>query len=200
MTQAAAGSAAGGVSIPVRRLLFPLLALAGAGLCWGYSMWLFVAWFPTYLSEAWGLSMQQMGWVNTIPTLGGIAALLLGGLISDRLVQGGMAEGSARKRLACFGLLGSSGCIFLAALAPNGYVAFAFFTLNALIQTARVLNAQWARPAPDRTLLFGPFQRTNVRAIREEARRLGFAVEAADPRRRPPARRDARRAGGPRPS
>ena len=57
-------------------------------------------------------------------------------------------------------------------------------TLNALTESARVLGAHWARPVPDRTLMFGPFQRTRVKAIRDEARRFGFAVEAADPRRR----------------
>ncbi len=57
-------------------------------------------------------------------------------------------------------------------------------TLKSLTDTARVHNALWARPAPDRTLLFGPFQRTTVKTIRDEARRLDFAVEAADPRRR----------------
>jgi len=57
-------------------------------------------------------------------------------------------------------------------------------TLNALTEIARVHSALWARPAPDRTLLLGPFQRTKVKAIRDEARRLDFAVEAADPRRR----------------
>ncbi|MEZ5888764.1 MAG: precorrin-3B synthase [Xanthobacteraceae bacterium] len=57
-------------------------------------------------------------------------------------------------------------------------------TLKALTDIARVHSAQWARPAPDRSLLFGPFQRTKVKTIRDEARRLDFAVDAADPRRR----------------
>lgn len=57
-------------------------------------------------------------------------------------------------------------------------------TLKALTEIARVHSALWARPAPDRTLLLGPFQRTKVMTIRDEARRLDFAVEATDPRRR----------------
>jgi len=112
----------------------PVLALALAGLLWGYAMWLFVAWFPTYLSDAWGLSLQSMGWVNAIPTLGGIAALIGGGWISDRLVQRGVAEGRARKLLAVAGLGGSSACMVAAALAPTGVAAVAFFTLNGFVQ------------------------------------------------------------------
>ena len=108
--------------------------LALAGLLWGYAMWLFVAWFPTYLSDAWSLSMKETGWVNTIPTLGGIAALIGGGWVLDRLVQRGIAEGRARKLLAVVGLGGSAVCMAAAALAPNGVAAVAFFTLNSFVQ------------------------------------------------------------------
>jgi precorrin-3B synthase len=57
-------------------------------------------------------------------------------------------------------------------------------TLGALTEIARTQDALWARPAPDRALLLGPFRRTTIKTMRDEARRLGFAVDASDPRRR----------------
>jgi len=57
-------------------------------------------------------------------------------------------------------------------------------TLGALADIARTHDALWARPAPDRTLLLGPFKRTAIKTMRDEARRLGFAVDPSDPRRR----------------
>ena len=57
-------------------------------------------------------------------------------------------------------------------------------TLRALTDITRAHGALWARPAPDRALLLGPFQRTKIRTMRDEARRLGFAVDPSDPRRR----------------
>ena len=57
-------------------------------------------------------------------------------------------------------------------------------TLGALSEIARTQGAAWVRPAPDRTLLLGPFDRSKIKTMRNEARRLGFAVDAADPRRR----------------
>jgi MFS family permease len=115
-------------------LTAPVLSLALTGLLWGYAMWLFVSWFPTYLADAWGLSMKELGWVNTIPTLGGMAALFCGGWLSDRMVRAGVPEGRARKLLAVAGLGGSGLCIAAAAFAPNGVLAVAFFTLNGLVQ------------------------------------------------------------------
>jgi precorrin-3B synthase len=57
-------------------------------------------------------------------------------------------------------------------------------TLRALTDIARAHGALWARPAPDRALLLGPLQRSKVRTLRDEARRLGFVVDAADRRLR----------------
>lgn len=57
-------------------------------------------------------------------------------------------------------------------------------TLSPLTEIARAHGALWARPAPDRALLLGPFTRPKVKTIRDEARRLGFAVDATDLRRR----------------
>jgi precorrin-3B synthase len=57
-------------------------------------------------------------------------------------------------------------------------------TLRALTDIARAQGGLWARPAPDRSLLFGPFKRTTIKTMRDEARRLGFAVDPSDRRRR----------------
>jgi MFS family permease len=128
----ASGASRRGALWPLRQPA--VRALAVAGLLWGYAMWLFVSWFPTYLSDAWGLSLKELGWVNTIPTFGGIASILLGGVISDRLVRGGVAVGRARQLLAGIGLTGSAGCIVAAVFAPSAWLSVAGFTLNGLIQ------------------------------------------------------------------
>jgi precorrin-3B synthase len=57
-------------------------------------------------------------------------------------------------------------------------------TLRALTDIARVHGALWARLAPDRSLLLGPFKRTTIKTMRDEARRLDFAVDSSDARRR----------------
>jgi precorrin-3B synthase len=56
--------------------------------------------------------------------------------------------------------------------------------LSEMAAIATVHNAVWARPAPSRTLLLGPFDETTVEAARETAGRLGFVTQSNDPRRR----------------
>lgn len=56
--------------------------------------------------------------------------------------------------------------------------------LIALAEAAETNGAAWARQAPRRTLLLGPLTAAQAGAVREAAARLGFIVEADDPRRR----------------
>jgi precorrin-3B synthase len=56
--------------------------------------------------------------------------------------------------------------------------------LMELARVAKANGAEWARPAPARTLLFGPLAEAEASAARHAAERLGFVTEASDPRRR----------------
>ncbi len=56
--------------------------------------------------------------------------------------------------------------------------------LIALADIAHASGARWARPAPDRALLIGSLSEAKAEAARRAANRLGFIVEAGDPRRR----------------
>ena len=57
-------------------------------------------------------------------------------------------------------------------------------TLAELVRMAKTNGASWARPAADRALLLGPLTQAHATAATREAEKLGFIVEAADPRRR----------------
>jgi MFS family permease len=112
--------------------------LAGVGLLWGYAMWLYVSWLPTYLSDAWGFSMKEVGWLNAIPTAGSIAAMLAGGLVADRMVRSGLDEARARRRLVGIGLSGAALCTLAAVVAPNAWLAIAGFTMAGIVQAIAV--------------------------------------------------------------
>jgi precorrin-3B synthase len=53
-----------------------------------------------------------------------------------------------------------------------------------LVGIATIGGATWVRPAPDRALLLGPLSEEAASATARAAERLGFVVEARDPRRR----------------
>lgn len=82
-----------------------------ATLLWGYASWLFLAWFPTYLVQARGISIGHMSWIGMLPTATGIVAILSGAAISDHLLARGFSPGLARKIVAATGV--ALGGVFL---------------------------------------------------------------------------------------
>ena len=53
--------------------------------CYGYVLWMFLNWLPTYFSEVRGFSLMRSGIYAGIPLLAGTVTNALGGWLSDRL-------------------------------------------------------------------------------------------------------------------
>ncbi|PKQ30547.1 MAG: MFS transporter [Actinobacteria bacterium HGW-Actinobacteria-2] len=62
-----------------------------------YTVWVYLTWLPSYLQKALGFTLTQMGWVAMLPFLFGIAGVLFGGWLSNRLVKRGVNTVTARK-------------------------------------------------------------------------------------------------------
>lgn len=118
---------AGGIPPPEKKGAAPgYIALLSHPVTWwfclgnvgtSYVFWLYFTWLPTYLTTARGMSLAQAGWAAMVPFLAGVAAVPLGGFISDRLIEKGM--NTIRARL----IPTVGGCLLAAvAAAPLNYV------------------------------------------------------------------------------
>jgi MFS family permease len=132
-------------------------------ICLGFAayvaiLWIFLAWYPTFLQERFGLSMTDSGWNATVfVQLSQVAGILGGGWLTDRLRT---RWRPARLYMAALGVFGS---------APFAYWTFSASSLN----EARVYSACFG--------LFGGLLATNAFAaaydvIRKENRGLGGAL------------------------
>lgn len=61
-------------------LLVTLLTSAFLAYLWGSSNWL-----PSYLKEARGFSLREMGWLASLPQYATVVAVLIGGVVIDRI-------------------------------------------------------------------------------------------------------------------
>lgn len=59
--------------------------------------WFFISWFPIYLSQARHMSILKVGFAAALPGLCGGCGGILGGMISDKLLQSGHTLSFARK-------------------------------------------------------------------------------------------------------
>ncbi|MGC9963890.1 MAG: MFS transporter [Syntrophobacteraceae bacterium] len=82
-----------------------------------YVFWLYFTWLPTYLTTERGMTLTQAGWAAMVPFIGGVAAVPIGGYMSDYLIRKGM--NLIRARLVPT----VGGCLLAAvAVAPLNYV------------------------------------------------------------------------------
>ena len=112
--------------------------------CLNFVIYFFITWFPTYLIQARGFSLTQLGTLGLLPGLVSIPCGWLGGFTSDALYRRGWSLTAARKTCLVGGMLTSS-VITFSVFAPNVYVALAFFAIayGALAFTAASI---WSLP------------------------------------------------------
>ncbi len=77
----------------------PLPALCVSYSLYGFIAWLFIFWFPTYLTEERGLSTMQMGLIGMLPIGAGFLGIQSGGWLSDQLLKRGHTPRTSRVRV-----------------------------------------------------------------------------------------------------
>ena len=97
--------------------------------CLNFVAYFFTTWFPTYLLEARGFSLRQLGTLGMLPGLAAVVFEWVGGWTSDALQRRGWSLTAARKTCLVGGLLASS-LITLSAIVPSAAGAIALFTIS----------------------------------------------------------------------
>ena len=113
--------------------------------CLNFVIYFFITWFPTYLIQARGFSLAQLGTLGLLPGLISIPCGWLGGFASDSLYRRGWSLTAARKTCLVGGMLMSS-VITFSVFAPNAYIALAFFAV-AYSSLAFTAASIWSLPA-----------------------------------------------------
>lgn len=96
--------------------------------CLNFVIYFFITWFPTYLVQARGFSLAQLGTLGLLPGLVSIPCGWLGGFASDALYRRGWSLTAARKTCLVGGMLMST-VITFSVFAPNVYVMLACFAI-----------------------------------------------------------------------
>ena len=128
---------------PWRKILSRMWLVTVVDFCYGWSLWVFLTWLPSYLSDARGFKLDRIALMTTLPLLGGVVGDTLGGVISDTIFRHTGRLPLARRTLLVVGLGGAFAFILPAiatgsALGAVYLLAAAFFFLeltNAVLWT-----------------------------------------------------------------
>lgn len=131
--------------------------------CYGYGLYFYITWLPTYLIQARGFEKDWASIFSSLPWLCGALAFVCGGWITDTLVRLGRHK-LARSGLGAFGLTMSALMLVFVARAEDKFVAavlisvalfFQFLTTPAVWATCLDIGRRRAGVVSGTTNMFG---------------------------------------------
>lgn len=75
--------------------------------CYGWSLWVFLTWLPSYLKDSRGFDLKQMALFATLPLMAGVIGDTLGGVVSDTIYKRTGNLKLARRFMLVLGLGGA---------------------------------------------------------------------------------------------
>ena len=134
---------AAGRPTPWRCIVSRMWLVTVVDFCYGWSLWVFLTWLPSYLADARGFKPGEMALMTMLPLLSGVVGDTLGGVISDTIFRRTGNLRLARRTLLVVGMGGAlvfllTAIVIESALAAVCLLAAAFFFLeltNAVLWT-----------------------------------------------------------------
>lgn len=162
-------------TVPWRRILSHsnLWVLSLMYALYGYSLALYLDWFPKYLHEHRGFNLKQMGFYAALPLLAGTLGDLLGGWSSDLLAKRTSNLRLARRAVGTGGFLLAALGITLATLASDP-LAGVWLTCLAVFGLEATVGVSWAIP-----LDIGGDWAGSVSAVMNTCGNIGGAISPA---------------------
>ena len=140
---------------------------------YNYNLNVYQDWFPTYLTEAKGMKLAQMGIYSSLPLLAGVVGDLAGGWFSDIVLRRTGNVNLARRWVAIAGFLLSAAATVPAVLAHDPKVSVAFYCV-AFFGLEWTVGISWAVPLD----IGGDFA-GSVSAVMNMLGNFGGAIAAA---------------------
>jgi sugar phosphate permease len=133
--------------VPWRKILRnrTVWMLASMYFCYGYSIDIYLDWFPKYLYDSRGVNLKTMGFYASLPFLAGSAGNLLGGWISDRWAARTGDLKIARRGIAIAGFVIAGGSIVPATFTTHT-VTSVLFSCLAVFGLELTVGVSWAIP------------------------------------------------------
>jgi sugar phosphate permease len=134
-------------NVPWKRILRSpsLWTLSLMYFCYGYSIDIYLDWFPKYLNDHRGFNLTQMGFYASLPLLAGAAGDLFGGTVSDRCARHFGNLKLARRVVALAGFVLAAVFILPATFTTHS-TASVLFSCVAVFGLEVTVGVAWAIP------------------------------------------------------
>lgn len=134
-----------------RRLARRILPVTACDFCYGWGLWMFMNWIPSFFHDLLDQRLPQGMFLAALVFSAGVVGDVLGGILSDRLRAQGVALGPARRWVIGGGLLGAM-TLMIPLLLTRDVLAVSLALAAAFLCLEMVAAPIWAVPmdiAPD---------------------------------------------------
>ncbi len=111
--------------------------------CYGYTLWIYLTWLPTYLQDQRHLTFAQLGFFASLPLFGGVLGDLVGGTLSDFIYKRTGRLNLARRSVISASFL-LTVCFVIPSLAVSSALVSAFLSFGALFMLECAVSNCWA--------------------------------------------------------
>ena len=120
-------------------------AIMCAYFTYGYCLWIFLSWLPSYLVDYRHFTLLKVGLFASLPLFAGVIGDTIGGLATDWLLKQTGSTKLARRTVAIVGMLGC--CVFIVPTALTGDAYIAVYCLTAAMFFLEcTIGPSWAVP------------------------------------------------------
>jgi MFS family permease len=139
------GRASAKAPVPWLKLFRRMLPVTAVDFCYGWTLWLFVSWIPSFFYQNYHQDLRQTAFYSAGVFLGGVVGDTLGGVMSDRILARTGDRVAARRNVIVTGMLG--GFVFLLPLILVHDINVAALSLAAAFFFVELVVAPiWAVP------------------------------------------------------
>jgi len=131
--------------VPWAALTRRMLPVTVVYFCYGWMLWLFLAWIPSYFSHSYRLNLKDSALFSSGVFFGGVVGDALGGIVSDRILARTGNRDKARRNLVVFGFLAALACTAPILFMHNVTLA-AMFLSAAFFFSEFTVGPMWAIP------------------------------------------------------
>jgi MFS family permease len=94
--------------VPFARLARRMMTVTIVYFCYGWTLWFFLTWIPSYFLHSYKLILKDSAWFSAGVFLGGVVGDALGGIVSDRIFEKTSDRIKARRNLVILGFFASA--------------------------------------------------------------------------------------------
>lgn len=105
--------------VPWRRLVTRLAPVTLVDFCYGWMLWVYLTWLPSFFEDEYGLALGGFALFTSLVLSAGVVSDTLGGVVSDRLLARTRSLRTARRTNLVIGLAGSGLALIPSLLVHN---------------------------------------------------------------------------------